>query len=108
MPTLMPGLERRLRKEVAGDVWFDRFTLGRYSTDASHYQIEPVGVVAPRTMEDAGRAIGVGKAVAAPRNVVRRSGTRWSSIVPSISTASSTSMWWAGAAGSNRALSSMT
>ena len=58
----MPGLERRLRKEVSGDVWFDRFTRGRYSTDASHYQIEPVGVVAPRTIEDAERAIAVARA----------------------------------------------
>jgi FAD/FMN-containing dehydrogenase/Fe-S oxidoreductase len=59
---VMPGLERRLRKEVSGDVWFDRFTRGRYSSDASHYQIEPVGVVAPRTIEDAERAIAVARA----------------------------------------------
>src|SRR4051794_20306058 len=57
----MPGLERRLRAEVGGDVWFDRFTRGRYATDASHYQIEPVGVVAPRTIEDANRAIEIAK-----------------------------------------------
>jgi FAD/FMN-containing dehydrogenase/Fe-S oxidoreductase len=58
----MPGLERRLRAEVGGDVWFDRFTRGRYATDASHFQIEPVGVVAPRTIEDADRAIEIAKA----------------------------------------------
>src|SRR5579884_2294218 len=58
---VMPGLERRLKKEVAGDVWFDRFTRGRYATDASHYQIEPVGVVAPRTVEDAERAIAIAR-----------------------------------------------
>ena len=43
-----PGLERRLAKEVAGDVLFDRFTRGRYATDASHYQVMPLGVVVPR------------------------------------------------------------
>jgi hypothetical protein len=35
----------RLRKELHGEVLFDRFSCGRYSTDASLYQIEPVGVV---------------------------------------------------------------
>src|SRR5690242_20008510 len=58
----MPGLERRLKAEVGGDLWFDRFTRGRYATDASHYQIEPVGVVAPRSIEDANRAIDIAKA----------------------------------------------
>ena len=41
---LAPGLERRLKAEVAGDVLFDRFTRGRYATDASHYQVMPVGI----------------------------------------------------------------
>ena len=59
--TLRPGLERRLRSEVAGDVRFDRFTRGRYATDASHYQIMPLGVVAPRTMADAARAIEIAR-----------------------------------------------
>ncbi len=54
---IMPGLERRLKAELSGEVRFDRFTRGRYATDASHYQIMPVGVVAPRTVEEAGRAI---------------------------------------------------
>ena len=57
----MPGLERRLKKEVSGDIWFDRFTRGRYATDASHYQIVPLGVVTPRTIEDADRAIGIAR-----------------------------------------------
>jgi FAD/FMN-containing dehydrogenase/Fe-S oxidoreductase len=38
-------------------VRFDAFTRGRYSTDASIYQIEPIGVVIPRTEEDIARAI---------------------------------------------------
>jgi FAD/FMN-containing dehydrogenase/Fe-S oxidoreductase len=58
---VVPGLERRLRKERVGDVMFDRFARGRYATDASHYQIMPVGVVAPRTIEDANRAIAIAR-----------------------------------------------
>jgi FAD/FMN-containing dehydrogenase/Fe-S oxidoreductase len=58
----MPGLERRLRSELSGDVQFDRFSRGRYATDASQYQIMPVGVVAPRTIEEAERAIAVARA----------------------------------------------
>src|SRR5579883_844142 len=59
---VMPGLERRLKAEVAGDVGFDRFTRGRYATDASHYQIMPLGVVRPRTIADAERAIALARA----------------------------------------------
>jgi FAD/FMN-containing dehydrogenase/Fe-S oxidoreductase len=57
-----PGLERRLKAELSGDVHFDRFSRGRYATDASHYQIVPVGVVAPRTLEEAERAIALASA----------------------------------------------
>ncbi|MEA2938119.1 MAG: hypothetical protein QOC56_1623, partial [Alphaproteobacteria bacterium] len=59
---VMPGLERRLRADLTGDVWFDRFSRGRYATDASHYQIMPLGVVAPRTMAEALRAIELARA----------------------------------------------
>ncbi|MBV9346582.1 MAG: FAD-binding protein [Pseudolabrys sp.] len=58
---VMPGLERRLKAELSGDVHFDRFTRGRYATDASHYQIMPVGVVCPRTAEEAERAIALAR-----------------------------------------------
>ncbi|HWV53943.1 FAD-binding and (Fe-S)-binding domain-containing protein, partial [Pseudorhodoplanes sp.] len=58
---LRPVLERRLKSDIRGDVRFDRFTRGRYATDASHYQIMPLGVVAPRTMEDAARAIEIAR-----------------------------------------------
>jgi FAD/FMN-containing dehydrogenase/Fe-S oxidoreductase len=59
--TLAPGLERRLKAEVTGDVWFDRFTRGRYATDASHYQMMPLGVVAPRSVAEAERAIALAR-----------------------------------------------
>jgi FAD/FMN-containing dehydrogenase/Fe-S oxidoreductase len=58
---IRPGLERRLKAELTGDVWFDRYTRGRYATDASHYQITPVGVVAPRTVGEADRSIAIAR-----------------------------------------------
>ena len=59
--TLVPGLERRLKAEVSGEVAFDRFTRGRYATDASHYQIMPLGVVTPRSVAAAERAIALAR-----------------------------------------------
>ncbi len=52
-----PQLAARLSQELQGEVLFDAFSRGRYSTDASIYQIEPVGVVVPRTWQDVISAI---------------------------------------------------
>jgi FAD/FMN-containing dehydrogenase/Fe-S oxidoreductase len=52
-PARESAVAARLRKEVQGEVLFDAFSRGRYSTDASIYQIMPIGVVVPRTEEDA-------------------------------------------------------
>src|SRR5207253_2061863 len=52
-----PVLAERLRKNLRGEVLFDAFSRGRYSTDASIYQIEPVGVVVPRDKEDVAAAL---------------------------------------------------
>jgi len=62
MPVVKPGLERRLKGRLNGEVAFDRFTRGRYATDASHYQMMPLGVVIPRTIEEAEQAIDIAKA----------------------------------------------
>ena len=40
-------------------MWFDPASRGRYSTDASIYQIEPIGVVAPRSAGDIERTIAI-------------------------------------------------
>src|SRR6185295_3616073 len=45
-------LARHLRKHIQGEVRFDAASRLLYSTDASIYQIEPLGVVIPRTIED--------------------------------------------------------
>ena len=41
-----------LNKLVSGEVRFDKMSRVLYSTDASIYEIEPIGVVIPRTPED--------------------------------------------------------
>jgi len=59
---LRPGdaaLAARLRREVDGEVLFDPVSRGRYATDASIYQIEPIGVVLPRTEEAARTALAI-------------------------------------------------
>jgi FAD/FMN-containing dehydrogenase/Fe-S oxidoreductase len=66
MPGVERNLERRLKAERVPDVRFDAFTRGRYSTDASHYQVMPLGVVTPRSIEEAERAIGVCRAEEVP------------------------------------------
>ncbi|MBV8652137.1 MAG: FAD-binding protein, partial [Alphaproteobacteria bacterium] len=54
-----PKLAERLRKALRGEVMFDPFSRGRYATDASIYQIEPVGVVVPRDKEDVAAALAI-------------------------------------------------
>ena len=50
-----------LRRTIKGDVLFDAASRGRYSTDASIYQIEPVGVVVPRDETDLALALDVAR-----------------------------------------------
>ena len=59
--TVVPGLEQRLKAHLLGEVNFDAFTRGRYATDASHYQIMPVGVVAPRSIKEAEHALALAR-----------------------------------------------
>ena len=46
------ALVEELRSKVAGEVRFDEMTRALYSTDASIYEIQPIGVVIPRSDED--------------------------------------------------------
>lgn len=50
-------LEVELKARLTGEVRFDAVSRMLYSTDASNYQIEPVGVVVPKTTEDVQAAI---------------------------------------------------
>src|ERR1700685_3023185 len=54
-------LEERLKREMTGEVLFDRFNRGRYATDASFYQIMPLGVVVPKTIDEALRALAIAR-----------------------------------------------
>jgi FAD/FMN-containing dehydrogenase/Fe-S oxidoreductase len=45
-------IEAELKKRIDGDLCFDRYSRLLYSTDASIYQIEPIGVVVPRHKGD--------------------------------------------------------
>jgi FAD/FMN-containing dehydrogenase/Fe-S oxidoreductase len=45
-------LEARLARELEGEVYFDALSRGRYATDASMYQILPLGVVVPQHHQD--------------------------------------------------------
>src|SRR5882757_11204247 len=51
------ALRRDLHDHIEGEVRFDRVSRALYSTDASVYQIEPLGIVVPRTREDVVRAV---------------------------------------------------
>jgi FAD/FMN-containing dehydrogenase/Fe-S oxidoreductase len=55
------ALAARLSREISGEVLFDPFNRGRYATDASFYQIMPLGVVVPRTIDEALRALAIAR-----------------------------------------------
>ncbi len=55
----MNDLEQDLRRSVEGDVRFDTYSRLLYSTDASMYQMEPIGVVIPRHADDVRAALEV-------------------------------------------------
>ena len=60
------NLARRLRAECRGDVLFDRAARGRYATDASIYQVFPIGIVVPRDEADAKAALAVAREQGVP------------------------------------------
>jgi FAD/FMN-containing dehydrogenase/Fe-S oxidoreductase len=59
-------LARRLRDETQGEILFDAASRGRYATDASIYQIMPIGVLVPRTERDIARAIDIARELGVP------------------------------------------
>jgi FAD/FMN-containing dehydrogenase len=81
----MNDLELALRRAVSGDVRFDTYSRLLYSTDASMYQVEPIGVVLPRRAEEVQAVVEVATRMWAPllprgggtRSPARRSTTRW-------------------------------
>ena len=62
----MSELEHALRRAVEGDVRFDSYSRLLYSTDASMYQVEPMGVVIPRHADDVQAVLEVANRLGAP------------------------------------------
>ena len=60
------SLVRHLRKHVAGEVRFDDTSRHLYATDASHYQIRPLGVVIPKTPDDLTAAVQIAADLGVP------------------------------------------
>ncbi|MBL95248.1 MAG: Anaerobic glycerol-3-phosphate dehydrogenase subunit C [Alphaproteobacteria bacterium MarineAlpha3_Bin5] len=54
---MIRNLKGCFKSKVQGDVYFDKFTRGMYATDASIYQIDPIGVIVPRSIADVAAAM---------------------------------------------------
>jgi FAD/FMN-containing dehydrogenase/Fe-S oxidoreductase len=61
-----PRLAARLARETAGEVLFRPADRGRYATDASIYQQEPIGVLVPRSVADVAAAIAIAREEGVP------------------------------------------
>ncbi|MGE5768312.1 MAG: FAD-binding and (Fe-S)-binding domain-containing protein [Bacteroidota bacterium] len=59
-------LAASLKRQVEGEVHFDLFSRGRYATDASVYQVVPLGVVVPKTWADVEATLGVARDAGVP------------------------------------------
>ena len=67
--TVAPGDSRladRLRREIRGDVLFSRADRGRYATDASIYQVEPIGVIVPEEIGDVAAVLSIAREEGVP------------------------------------------
>ena len=60
------ALARRLARETRGEVLFDTASRGRYATDASIYQVMPVGVFVPRCERDVSLALAIARDMKVP------------------------------------------
>ena len=56
------ALQRQLEAQIEGEVRFDAVSRALYSTDASVYQIHPLGVVVPKSRADIVRAVNLARA----------------------------------------------
>ncbi len=59
-------LADRLRREIRGDVLFSRADRGRYATDASIYQVQPIGVVVPEEIGDVAATLAIAREEGVP------------------------------------------
>lgn len=59
-------LERSLKREIRGEVRFDRGSRALYATDGSNYRQIPIGLVVPRDSDDVVAAVAVCRRYGAP------------------------------------------
>src|SRR5579883_1997912 len=59
-------LADRLKREIRGEVLFSRADRGRYATDASIYQVEPIGVVVPEEIGDVAATLAIAREEGVP------------------------------------------
>ncbi len=60
----IPGdsaLALKLSRHIKGNILFDRASRGRYATDASIYQMEPLGAIVPETIDDVAAALAIAR-----------------------------------------------
>ena len=55
------AIQQDLEDQIEGEVRFDRVSRALYATDASVYQIQPLGVVIPRNRDDVVRAVQIAR-----------------------------------------------
>lgn len=66
LPPGAPALAMRLAGNIKGEVLFDPGSRGRYATDASIYQVEPIGVIVPETIDDVAAALAIAREEGVP------------------------------------------
>lgn len=62
----LSNIAQILSKRVQGDIMFDRYSRGRYATDASFYQMMPLGVLCPKSEDDISAAIDIAREQGVP------------------------------------------
>ena len=60
------AVAQRLRREIRGSVKFSPADRGRYATDASIYQMMPIGVIVPERIEDVAAAMAIAREAGIP------------------------------------------
>ena len=77
--TPMSLIQRELEAAIDGEVRFDKVSRALYSTDASVYQIEPLGVVIPKSQEAVIRAVTIAARHGVP--ITPRGGGTWRAVL---------------------------
>jgi len=60
------ALAARLRRETHAEILFRPADRGRYATDASIYQVEPIGAIVPRSIDDVAAALAIAREEGVP------------------------------------------